>query len=214
MFASLLENAGALNTWHHSRQPTELDQQPVIRMNRDTLYSMAIVDISGGATLTLPDTDGRYLSVMGVNQDHYINHVFHEAGTHELTIAMFDTPYLTVAARTLVDPNDPEDVAEVNRIQDQLAIDAASSTPFIVHEYDEASYQATRNAILELARGLSDFTKAFGRKAEVDPIAHLLGTAAGWGGLPITEAMYASVAADLPVDEYKIEVGEVPVDAF
>ena len=27
----------------------------MIRMNRDTLYSLAIVDISEGATLTVPD---------------------------------------------------------------------------------------------------------------------------------------------------------------
>ena len=34
--------------------------QPVIRMNRDTLYSFAIVDISEGATLTVPDSGDRY----------------------------------------------------------------------------------------------------------------------------------------------------------
>jgi hypothetical protein len=41
-----------------------LDKQAVIRMNRDTLYSAAIVDISKGATLTIPDAGNRYLSVM------------------------------------------------------------------------------------------------------------------------------------------------------
>ncbi|HEY6665710.1 MAG TPA: DUF1254 domain-containing protein [Propionibacteriaceae bacterium] len=37
---------------------------PVIRMNRDTLYSTAVVDISAAATLTLPDNGGRYMSAM------------------------------------------------------------------------------------------------------------------------------------------------------
>ena len=50
----------------------------MIRSNRDTLYSIAIVDISGGATLTVPDAEGRYISVMIVNEDHYINRVFHD----------------------------------------------------------------------------------------------------------------------------------------
>ena len=50
-------------------------------MNRDTLYSSAVVDISEGATLTLPDTAGRYLSAMVVNRDHYVNAVLHGPAT-------------------------------------------------------------------------------------------------------------------------------------
>ena len=42
-----------MNLLHHIRAPAPLDDQPVIRQNRDTLYSSAIVDL-GGATLTCP----------------------------------------------------------------------------------------------------------------------------------------------------------------
>ena len=49
-------------------------------MNRDTLYSSAIVDISRGARLTVPESGDRYVSVMVVNQDHYINRIFHDSG--------------------------------------------------------------------------------------------------------------------------------------
>ncbi len=52
----------------------------MIRQNRDTLYSSAIVDISARATLTLPDAGDRYLSVMVVNKDHYINRILHDLG--------------------------------------------------------------------------------------------------------------------------------------
>jgi hypothetical protein len=55
-------------------------------MNRDTLYSSAQVDISEGATVTLPDAGGRYMTVMAVNGEHYINRVFSEPGTYELTV--------------------------------------------------------------------------------------------------------------------------------
>ena len=34
----------------------------------------------------------RYLTVMVVNQDHYINRVFAEPGEYELTTDEFDTP--------------------------------------------------------------------------------------------------------------------------
>jgi hypothetical protein len=47
-------NGGAINTFYHFRAPTPLDEQTVVRMNKDTLYSAAIVDASGGATVTLP----------------------------------------------------------------------------------------------------------------------------------------------------------------
>jgi hypothetical protein len=63
---------GKVNTWAHNRTPTPINNQTVIRMNRDTLYSAALIDISKGATLTIPETGDRYLSIMVVNEDHYI----------------------------------------------------------------------------------------------------------------------------------------------
>ena len=119
---------GGVNKWLHIRQPTPLDQQPVIRMNRDTLYSSTIVDISNGATLTIPDAGDRYMSVMAVNEDHYINKVFHGAGTYELTVGEFHTPYLGLAVRTLVDASDPDDIAIANALQDQFKVESNSST--------------------------------------------------------------------------------------
>ena len=87
MFAALQTQASGVNRWHHSRVPTQLDQQTVVRMNRDTLYSMAIVDISAGATVTVPDAGDRYMSVMVVNHDHYINAIYHDPGTYRLSVA-------------------------------------------------------------------------------------------------------------------------------
>ena len=55
-----------------------------------------MVDISAGATLTIPDAGAGYVSVMVINQDHYINRVLHQPGVHELTVDEFDTPYVLV----------------------------------------------------------------------------------------------------------------------
>jgi hypothetical protein len=76
------------------------------------------------------------------------------------------------------------------------------------------SLDGTRKALLELARGLRSFDHAFGTKEQVDPVRHLLGTAAGWGGLPDDEARYIGVEPGLPVGEYKLTVRDVPVDGF
>lgn len=40
------------------RAPTPLDQQTVVRMNRDTLYSAAIIDTTNGGAITLPPCAG------------------------------------------------------------------------------------------------------------------------------------------------------------
>jgi hypothetical protein len=47
----------------HLREPTTPDNQPVIRMNQDTLYSAIVVDLSKPATITLPEAGGRYVSM-------------------------------------------------------------------------------------------------------------------------------------------------------
>jgi hypothetical protein len=68
-FDRILQMTGGINQFVHLRGPTSLDRQNVIRMNRDTVYSATIVDISNGATLTVPDEDKRYMFIMVVN-DH------------------------------------------------------------------------------------------------------------------------------------------------
>jgi len=55
MFASFQAEAGGVNVFRRTCEPTRVDHQPVIRMNRDTLYSAAVVDISEGATVAIPD---------------------------------------------------------------------------------------------------------------------------------------------------------------
>ena len=52
-FAGILKLTGGINKLLNNRAPTPIDKQNVIRMNRDTLYSMAVVDISNGATVTI-----------------------------------------------------------------------------------------------------------------------------------------------------------------
>ena len=47
MFSDLQRDAGGVNAWNHNRAPAAIDRQTVIRMNRDTLYSFAIVALAG-----------------------------------------------------------------------------------------------------------------------------------------------------------------------
>jgi len=151
---------------------------------------------------------------MIINQDHYINDVLHDPGDHQLTTERYDTDYVAVGIRILVDPNSPDDVDAVHDLQDGIRIDAGAARPLTMPDYDEDSLTATRNALLELAKGIGGLARCFGRHDDVDPIRHLITTASAWGGLPETEAFYVNVNPELPVGEYSITVGDVPVDAF
>jgi len=149
-----------------------------------------------------------------VNQDNYINRVLHEPGEHHLTMEEFDTRHVMLGVRILVDPNDPADVDVVNELQDQLVINADSDEPVTMSDYDAESFTSVREALLVLAATIHGYERAFGRREDVDPIRHLLATAAGWGGLPDHEAIYLNVSPQTTVGEYEIVVGDVPVDAF
>ncbi|MBL8778222.1 MAG: DUF1214 domain-containing protein [Acidimicrobiales bacterium] len=214
MLDQFVAGSGGVNRWLHFRAPTPVENQPVIRMNRDTLYSIAVVDLADGATVTLPEAGDRYLSAMVVNEDHYINDVLHGAGPHALRQEDHGSRFVAVAARVFLDPEDPDDVAAVNAIQDQLVIEAGSAGPYEHPDYDAESLDATRAAVLALGKGVHDAVRTFGPPSAVDPVRHLIGTAAGWGGLPETEAFYAIDSEARPVGEFTLTFRDVPVDAF
>ena len=213
MFADLQRDAGKINAFSHNRTPAAIDHQTVIRLNRDTLYSFGVVDLDGGATLTLPEHGARYVSAMVVNNDHYINAVYHDAGRYELTESVHGTRYVMVGVRIFADPNDPADLAEVAKLQDQLELTATSVTPFVYPDYEATSLDATRDALLALVAQSNDLTRTFGSRHQVEPVRHLMGAAAGWGGLPSTEAVYHVVRPEDP-GNHELTLADVPVDGF
>ncbi|MCL7958843.1 MAG: DUF1214 domain-containing protein, partial [marine benthic group bacterium] len=73
-----------------------------------------------------------------------------------------------------------------------------------------------RQALSDLAVLGFDASYAFGREDEVRPIDHLVGAAAGWGGLPRSAAMYQinSVDANDGETPHAVTVRDVPVRAF
>ncbi len=118
-FTGSIMRSGGVNVFQYDRTPPPVDQQPIVRMNKDTLYSGAIVDTEGGATLTVPEiAGGRYISVLLIDNDHYVPSVIYGAGIHKLPQ---DTKYLGVLVRLqLFDANDPAEIALVNKLQDQI----------------------------------------------------------------------------------------------
>ncbi len=212
------KDAGGTGKLRHNREPASIDNQTVIRLNRDTLYSFAVLDLAAGpATISLPDAGKRFMSLMVVNEDHYVQFVAYDHRPHTLTQQSMGTRYVVAAVRTLVDPNDPKDLDTVHKLQDAVKLSQQSPGALELPNWDEASLREIRDALLVLAKHNGSFEHAFGRKGEVDPIKHLIGTAAGWGGNPDKDASYASGAP--PHNDgktvYRMTVpANVPVDAF
>jgi hypothetical protein len=215
--AAFVQESGGLGRLHHRRDVASIDNQTVIRLNRDTLYSAAVFDLDAGpVTVTLPDMGGRFMSMMVVTQDHYVPAVFYTPGPHEITREMAGTRYAAVAIRTLVNPGDPADLEAARALQDGIRAEQASPGRFEIPRWDPASQKKVRDALLVLASTTDGFRAAFGRQGEVDPVRHLLGTAAGWGGNPDRDAVYMgeSPAKNDGITVHRVTVGEVPVDAF
>ena len=63
---------------------------------------------------------------------------------------------------------------------------------------------------------MPDFKKSFGTKEQVDPVRHLVATAAAWGGNPDKDATYLNITPAKNDDGtvYKLNVKDVPVNAF
>jgi hypothetical protein len=181
--------AGGVNTFYHFRSPTPLDKQTVVRMNRDTLYSAAIVDTSKGATLILPQADdGRFISALIIDNDHYAPAVFYEPGRHALPQ---DTKHVLVAIRIqLFDPKNVDEVAAVNALQDKVLIEAASADPLPPNGWDQDSLKALTAQYEKEAAGLGSYKGMMGPRGTVDEATRHLAAAAAWGLNPEKDATY------------------------
>jgi hypothetical protein len=213
-FSNVVKRSGGVNKWSHLRQPTPLDKQRISRMNRDTLYSSVLVDISKGASFSLPDSGDRYMSATVINEEHYINNIYHGAGEYHLTVNEFDSPFVLLTVRTLVNASDPDDIKKANALQDKLLLKSASNKLYTHPNYDQESLKATSKPLSQLAGGLPDVVQTYGRKENVNKVRHMLASAYGWGGLPESEVIYLNVQPNLPIGDFSLTVGDVPVDGF
>lgn len=207
---------GMFGKFFHVREVVSVDSQTVIRPNRDTLYSLGVFDLDAGQlTVTLPDAK-RYQALQVINEDHYVPEVVYGPGKFTFTKEKMGTRYVMLAIRTLIDPADPKDVEHVHALQDAIKVDQASIGKFEAPDWDQESQKKVRDALLVLASTLPDFSRSFGTKEEVDPIRHLINSAAAWGGNPDKDATYLNITPDNNdgVAAYRLKVKDVPVDGF
>ncbi|WP_084166788.1 DUF1254 domain-containing protein [Paraburkholderia caledonica] len=217
MYFSGVVKMDGFGKFNHTREPAPIDNQTVIRLNRDTLYSSAVFDLDAGpVTITLPDAGKRFMSLQVIDEDQYTHGVFYGAGSHTLTRKAIGTRYVLAAVRTLVDPTNPKDLEEVRKQQDQIKTTQHEPGRFEVPNWDMASQKKVRDALLTLGSTLPDTKRMYGSRSDVDPVRFLIGSALGWGANPPEQALYLNVQP--PRNDgntvYKLNVKHVPVNGF
>ena len=188
-FAGVVKNGG-FGKFRHGRELAPPVQQGIVRPNRDTLYSFAIVDLDAGrVTITLPEAGKRYMGMQVVNQDQYTPATYYGAGTHTLTREMIGARYAIAVVRFLVDFSSKEDVGQVHALQDAIKFSQERPGTFETPNWDEASLKKVQAALLQLGTTVSDTRRMFGaNENEVDSVKHLIGSVMLWGGYPEKDA--------------------------
>ena len=199
----------------HNRKPYE-EQRVTVRGNQDTLYSFGVWDLrSSPVTITLPESGGRYMSLMLINQDHSI-WSFYGPRTGTLTEEKVGTRYVFLALRTFMDPSDEQDMKAAHQLQDAVKVEQADIGKFEVPNWNAEEVEQMRATINVISATVPDSAKMFGRKEKLDPVYHMLGAAFGWGGLPADAATYAGVYPEKNdgKNPYTLTVTDVPVNGF
>jgi para-nitrobenzyl esterase len=207
---------GAFGKFLHERAMTPIDKQEIVRMNRDTLYSLAVFDLDAApVTITLPDAGKRFMSMQVISQDHYTIEVVYAPGKLTYTKDKIDTRYVFLGIRTLANPEDPADMKAAQALQDAVVVEQAQTGVFEVPTWDTTSQDKVR-AALETLNSFGGGGTRFGNKNEVDPVGYLLGAAVGWGGNPEYAAIYQGVypKANDGKTVHTLTVRDVPVDGF
>lgn len=182
-----------VNTWMHD-DPVSIDNQQVIRSNRDVVYSIAVVDVSAGATFSVsaPGPDNDAFQIIHIMDE---NHLFHKVVRRgeSITINASDLTtgtHVYLLART----KDNGNYKDTKRRQALLKFIAKSNKPYQVKNFAEKDVIAYRDKLVgNVMTGKATVTGLYGFGATLNDIRdndYKYAAAVGWGGLPASTAQY------------------------
>ena len=85
-FGALIQRTGGVNKFFTMPVPSSIpEEQFVVRMNRDTPYSVSIIDMSSdNIYVTVPETD-QYVTIQIVDENHETQPMIYGPGRHKIT---------------------------------------------------------------------------------------------------------------------------------
>jgi len=194
----LEQSNGKVNVLRPVRELTNADNQDVIRMNSDTLYTRVILDVKGGATIFTKEYEGfQNINVIDINHSQIATLTGH--GSLKVDESMLtEGQHVYVIVRTGLLRNLPEKemMAKAHKAQDNISIETKSSSAFVPSiNYDYASLDVVKYGILKdfALNPKADVVKnGLGTVKERDPESALVVVAIGWGALAGEQAVYSA----------------------
>ena len=170
--------AGGVNKLNHSHGTAKVDDQPIIRLNQDTVYSMGVIDTSKGGTIVIPEMGDRFVSVQFLDEKHNVYPAVYGAGEHAFPEY---EGHMYVLVRIASITNSTKEDAEIYNYQKAIQIKANSNKAFQPIDYDDASLQKVHKEMLAtFNQGQLDVTQFFG--TDVPDLNRHVGAAVGWAG--------------------------------
>jgi hypothetical protein len=207
-------NTSGVGVFMNNKKGADPKDHTIMRINFDTLYSFAIVDLKHDATLTMPETNGRYQTAWIISEDAYYPGAFTTPGEHKITREWIGgARYAMIAIRTQANTKDPADMAKANALQEQLKLTQKDKGFFApVNHWDPKEVSAMRAKYLKIGNKMST-SKMFGKKGEISLKDRNAGTAFGWGGFTPNQAVYPQYIPKSDAHQ-TLTLKDVPVKAF
>jgi len=197
------------------REGADPKDRTIMRINFDTIYSWAVLDLTEPATIVMPDVGDRYQTAWVVSEEHYNPFAFDKPGEYILTEENVGTPYAIVIFRTQANVEDPKDMEAAHTAQDGLKIIQKSPGEFKAsNNWDMEEILKMRQHYQQVQRdkGITS-DNMFGKKGERTLEEHNVGTSFGWGGFTKEQAVYP-IFYGKSTQPQTFTLRDVPVKAF
>ncbi len=203
----------------HGRKAYDVNHQVTLSGNRDTIYSFGVFDLSkSNLTITMPDSKGKYMTLMPISQDHDVYRGLNAPGTYTFKQSEVGTRYMVFVVRTLMDPNDPKDMKRAHKLQDAIVTTQSDKGDLSgLEDWNMDEILKMRKAYNTLGSAASSSAQYFGVKCDRSYLDASMGVAVGWGGMQQKDALYlpTQVEKNDGKTAYTITVpADVPTDGF
>ena len=210
-----ITKTNGVGVFMHNKKAADPKDKTVVRINFDTQYSVAILDLKEEATLIMPETNGRYQSAWFITEEHYNPMAINNPGTYKITQEDMGSRYIMLVIRTQVNMTDPEDLAKVSTLQDQLQLSQKDRGSFVItNNWDRPEVLKMRKKYQKIAKEKGIVSSVmFGKKGETTLENHNAGVSTGWGGMTSQQAVYPNYQPKNS-NPATLTLKDVPVDAF
>ncbi|NRB83503.1 MAG: DUF1254 domain-containing protein [Winogradskyella sp.] len=210
-----ITKTNGVGVFMHKKKAPDPKDKTVVRINFDTQYSVAILDLKEEATLTMPETNGRYQTAWFVTEEHYNPMAINNPGTYKINQENMGSRYVMLVIRTQVNMTDPEDLAKVSALQDQLKLTQNDRGSYVItNNWDRPEVLKMREKYQKIVREKNiTSSMMFGKKGEVTLENHNVGVSTGWGGMTSKQAVYPNFQPKNS-NPATLTLKDVPVDAF